>query len=360
MSNYIEYNDRVAFHPGYYIKEIIDESGLTQADFAKRLGTTPKNISILVRGEQALSVDIANKLSMLLGTSISYWLGLQQAYDELSAEFMRLDELEREKETFKHIDYGYFRQYYKFPDLPRKIDEQITKVREYLSVASLTVLEETDLAVDFRNCGEVMTLPNIVNSNIMLQIAVNEALEADIPKFNKRKFEETIVSLLPKTKNQNDFIPAVKKELEKCGVYLAVIPGIKNSGISGATKRVDGRVMILVNEKYHYEDTFWFTLFHEIGHVLNGELGASSEKEAKADSYAKSMLIPDDKYHDFILECKNFDEKSIASFADTIDRDPGIVLGRLLIEHKVSNSNTELCNRLRKKILLDELYEKNR
>ena len=36
MSNYIEYNDRIAFHPGYYIKEIVEESGLTQEDFAKR------------------------------------------------------------------------------------------------------------------------------------------------------------------------------------------------------------------------------------------------------------------------------------------------------------------------------------
>ena len=70
MSSYIEFNDKVAFHPGYYIKEIIDDSGLTQADFAKRLGTTPKNISDLVRGEQSLSVDIANKLSRMLGTSI--------------------------------------------------------------------------------------------------------------------------------------------------------------------------------------------------------------------------------------------------------------------------------------------------
>ena len=40
MSNYIEYDDRIAFHPGYYIKEIIDESGLTQRDFAYRLDTT--------------------------------------------------------------------------------------------------------------------------------------------------------------------------------------------------------------------------------------------------------------------------------------------------------------------------------
>jgi plasmid maintenance system antidote protein VapI len=55
MSNYIEYNDTIAFHPGYYVKEIVDESGLTQEDFAKRLDTTPKNLSFLIRGEQNLS-----------------------------------------------------------------------------------------------------------------------------------------------------------------------------------------------------------------------------------------------------------------------------------------------------------------
>ena len=71
-------------------------AGLTQADFAKRLGTTPKNLSILVRGEQSLSVDIANKLSRMLGTSITFWLNLQQAYDEMTAEFMCMQDLEKE------------------------------------------------------------------------------------------------------------------------------------------------------------------------------------------------------------------------------------------------------------------------
>ncbi len=83
MSNYIEYNDKVAFHPGYYIKEIVEESGLTQEDFAKRLDTTPKNLSLLIRGEQSLSIDIAMKLSRMIGTGVNYWLNLQNAYDAL-------------------------------------------------------------------------------------------------------------------------------------------------------------------------------------------------------------------------------------------------------------------------------------
>ncbi|WP_295293655.1 helix-turn-helix domain-containing protein [Veillonella sp.] len=59
MNNYIEYNNKMAFHPGYYIQELVEDSGLTQEDFAKRLDTTPKNLSLLIRGEQNLSIDIA-------------------------------------------------------------------------------------------------------------------------------------------------------------------------------------------------------------------------------------------------------------------------------------------------------------
>ena len=96
MSNYIEFDDKIAFHPGYYIKEIVDDSGLTQQDFEKRLGTTPKNLSLLIRGEQSLPVDIAMKLSRMIGTSVSYWLNFQNAYDALSAEFKSKEELIQE------------------------------------------------------------------------------------------------------------------------------------------------------------------------------------------------------------------------------------------------------------------------
>ena len=92
MSNMKKYNEKIAFHPGYYVKEIVDESGLTQEDFAKRLGTTPKNLSVLINGDQSLSIDMAAKLSRMLGTSIAFWLNLQKEYDEKIAEFQKLCE----------------------------------------------------------------------------------------------------------------------------------------------------------------------------------------------------------------------------------------------------------------------------
>lgn len=349
MSNYIEYNDTVVFHPGYYLKEIIEDSGLTQEDFAKRMGTTPKNLSILLKGEQSLSIDMATKLSRMLGTTIAYWLNLQQAYDEKLAEIQSDEELKRERAIFKLINYKYFRDNFRLPDLPRRVDEQIKCVREFLSISSLTVLEEESLAVNFRNYSEDLSKSNTVSANVMVQIAVNQTLKTDIPKYNKRKFEKAVSFALTQTENHVGFFPAIKDAFGEAGVALVALPNLKNSGVNGASKKVDGKVMLMVNDRRHYADTFWFTLFHEIGHILNGDLGISfkDENEDAADLYAQRALIPQDEYEAFINQHHYYDETAIRNFAKSINRDPGIVLGRLMKEQKVPHTDESLSTRLR-------------
>ena len=136
---YIEYNGRIAFHPGYYIREIVDDSGLSHADFAKRLDTTPKNLSILIRGEQSLSPDMAMKLARMLDTSIDYWMNLQASYDSIVAGIESDKELEKEKRILSILDYRYFRDNFDLPDHPRRWKEQVVELRRFLDVASLTV-----------------------------------------------------------------------------------------------------------------------------------------------------------------------------------------------------------------------------
>ena len=343
MSNYIEYNDEIAFHPGYYIKEIVDESGLTQEDFAKRLDTTPKNLSLLIRGEQNLSIDISMKLSRMLGTSVSYWLNLQNAYDSLIAKFKSDEELEEERKVFMLLDYKYFRDNFGLPDLPRKIDAQIEQVRKFLNVATLTVFKRRDMTVSFRSSHESLSETSTVKANAMVQIAINNALKVDAPKFNKAKFDEAIKYALTLMKNHKDFYPLVWEAFREAGVILVILPNLSGSKINGATKKVGNNVMLMVNDRRLYSDTFWFTLFHEIGHIINGDYGISFEKEKgeqdeAADKYAEDTLIPPQEYQMFVRQNK-FDNMSIIRFANQIDRDPGIVLGRLLNDGKVEYSD---------------------
>lgn len=331
MSNYMEYHDTVAFHPGYYLKECVEESGLTQEDFAKRLDTTPKNLSLLIRGEQSLSIDMAMKLSRMLGTSVRYWLNLQNAYDALVAEFRSDAELVEEREVFAHLEYNYFCSHFGLPKLSGDKDAQIAAVRSFLNVATLTVLRKKDMAVSFRNSSDALTETSTIKANVMVQIAVNQALKAQAPGFNRKKFEAAIAYVLTLTKNHEDFYELIKKAFWDAGVILVILPNISGSKTNGATKKIGDHIMLMVNERKLNADSFWFTLFHEVGHIVNGDYGISfetevGEQEEAADRFAEDCLIPREKYDRFV-EKNCFDSVAIKRFAEEIDRDPGIVWG---------------------------------
>lgn len=333
MSNYIEYNDKIAFHPGYYIKEIIDESGLTQEDFAKRLDTTPKNLSLLVRGKQNLSVDIAMKLSRMLGTSMEYWLNLQNAYDSLTAEFKAEKEMVEERRIFEYLDYKYFKDNYGLPAHSRQVVEQIRELRKFLNISSLRVLTRKDLSVSFRNAALDLSEASTVRANAMVQIAINQALKVEAPQYDKKRFEKAIEYALTLTENHTGFYPLICESFRNAGVIFIILPNISGSKTNGATKQIGNNIMLMVNDRRLNADSFWFTLFHEIGHIVNGDYGISFERETgkqeeEADKYAEDHLIPPMQYEEFLAKGK-YDLQAIKKFAEKINRDPGIVVGRL-------------------------------
>lgn len=273
------------------------------------------------------------KLSRLMGTSAAYWLNLQQAYDALIVEFKSDQELEQERVVFEKIDYKYFRNNFMLPDLPRKIDEQIERIRRFLDIATLTVLKRPDMAARFRSSSENLTEANTIKANIMMQIATNEALHSNAPKFNKKEFEKAVDYALTLTENHTDFYDKLKAAFFNAGVIFVILPNISGSRINGATKKVGDNIVLMVNDRRLYADSFWFTLFHEIGHILSGDYGVSfdmeiGENEKLADEYARDRLIPSQQYDEFISH-QIFSPQSIKDFSKRIHRDPGIVLGRL-------------------------------
>lgn len=220
---------------------------------------------ILDTTSKRLSIDIAMKLSRMLGTSVDYWLNLQKNYDTLIAEF------ESEKEL----------------------------------------------------------------------------------EYDKKKFEAAVEYALTLTTEHKDFYLLIKKAFADAGVIFVVLPNLPGSGINGATKKVGQNVMLMVNDRRFYSDTFWFTLFHEIGHIIDGDYGITFEgeqngQEDAADKYAEDKLIPPDAYKAF-LEKKQYGEQAIRLFAQSIGRDPGIVLGRLQNDKKVAFTNAALSKALRHK-----------
>ena len=98
-----------------------------------------------------------------------------------------------------------------------------------------------------------------------------------------------------------------------------------------------------------YADIFWFTLFHEIGHILNGDIEYNKidyyidneEKENEADIFAKNYLIDNEEYEKFI-DKNTFTEMNIKKFAKLQNVEPFIVVGRLqkdnLLQYNMFNN----------------------
>ena len=82
----VENINLIAFHPGQYIGELIEDYQLTQKEFAEKLEVSPKTISKLVDGEESISNDLAQKLEKLTNISMKTWLNLQASYDRKVAE----------------------------------------------------------------------------------------------------------------------------------------------------------------------------------------------------------------------------------------------------------------------------------
>ena len=71
----------IAFHPGEFLLEEVEERGLKKTDFAKSIGLLPGNLSELFKGKRHINARIAVRIEKALDVSAEYWLGLQGAYD---------------------------------------------------------------------------------------------------------------------------------------------------------------------------------------------------------------------------------------------------------------------------------------
>ena len=79
-------NGLPAIHPGDYLAEILDELGMSQAEFARRLGVSAMRISHVVRGSRPVTAELALLFGRALGQSPQYWMNLQTTFDLKVAE----------------------------------------------------------------------------------------------------------------------------------------------------------------------------------------------------------------------------------------------------------------------------------
>ena len=75
-----------AIHPGEFLREILEDREISQAQFARAIGMAPMRISHVVKGARPVTAELALLFGRALNQSPEYWLNLQTAYDLKVAE----------------------------------------------------------------------------------------------------------------------------------------------------------------------------------------------------------------------------------------------------------------------------------
>ena len=86
MESNMPRNGLPPIHPGEFLREALDELGISQARFAAAIGVSPMRISHVIKGARPVTAELALLFGRAFGQTPQYWLNLQAAFDLKTAE----------------------------------------------------------------------------------------------------------------------------------------------------------------------------------------------------------------------------------------------------------------------------------
>ncbi len=333
-------------HPGETIADVLEERGISQLELAASTGVSAAYVSSVIAGKKDISAKFAFALEYVLGVPKSFWLNLQANYDAELLEYNELntitDEERHAREALKEV-VNYLRDLSKIPTNEKK-EASIISLRKELRVSNLVNLKDVIPLGEFRITGSKQLNPYVLGAWIRLcQISGESRTVAG--KYNPFKVKDLVRKIKSEMMgNKTDAVDRLKTVFSEYGIDFSVGKSFKAAPVQGyVAPKADGSYQMVITDKDSTEDNFWFSLFHELGHIVNGDVGRRNkfldygldkEKETAADDFAKNCLFNAHDYEAFV-DGNSFQIESIKRFAKTQNVLPYIVIGILQKEKRI-------------------------
>lgn len=326
-----------AVHPGEHLAEYIEAKGWSQAEFARLAGLTPKLVSTILNGTNPISAETALKLEHVLGMKAHIWTGLQADWDLAEARRARQKNVQEAKSFLA-----------KFPVkeliarnvLPRGLSIEATceSVLSLLGIGTTGALDGRlrNLAVQHRHSKSFKSDENHVAAWLML--GERKARNMKLAPFDQSAFEHAVASVRKMTcERAEDFAPRMIETCAQAGVAVVFEPPFPTTRLFGSARWIDGNnAIIQMSLRMKSNDHFWWTFFHEAGHIVlhrgrtfaDDQGGVGDGAEDEADAWAEEQLVGKDRFDQF---CKTVprSEAAVRTFAQEVGLHPGIVVGML-------------------------------
>lgn len=334
-------------HPGETLSEVIEDRDMSQRELSYRTGMTEKHISTVIHGQKGISALFAKKLEYALGIEASFWMNLQSNYERELLEFEELNNISEEelgvlknlKEVSdKWVEFGWldaesnpagrvldFRRIFGISNL---LDTpKISYAAAYRAQTKNTNIDPYVLFAWQRMC-ELLTETNDIADGVDI-----EKLRQKIPEIKQVMFMRA-----------NRIQKRLSEIFSECGIAFNIVPNFTGAPVQGFIKKTeDGTMLLCMTLRQKFADIFWFTLFHEIAHILNGDTkhdfidldSVAGIIETRADRTAGDLLIDAQAYRAFVYAEKFKKLSNISEFADSQNVRDYIVQGRLMKEELI-------------------------
>lgn len=334
-------------HPGETLAEVIENRDMTQRELAVRTGMTEKHISTVIHGQKSISAAFARKLEYALGIETSFWMNLQANYDCELLKFEELNNITEEElgvlKNLKEVSEAWI----KFGWLDREANPAVL-VLDYRMIFGISNLLDTpkisyaaayraqskNASVDPYVLFAWQRMCELLTKNIKIADEVDaNKLRLKIPDIKRVMFMRA-----------NQIQKKLSEIFSECGIAFRIVPNFTGAPVQGFIKRTEeGALILCMTLRQKFADIFWFTLFHEIAHILNGDTkqefidfdSVSGDIEAKADRMAGEFLIDSEEYRAFIASKGYKRISEIENFAASQNVKDYIVQGRLMKEEMI-------------------------
>lgn len=332
-----------AVAPGEYLAEWLEEENITQQHVADRLGWSRKRVNEVVGGRAPVSADAAIKLARVTGIPADSWLRFETAY---RADLARLGETESLEASSSLLSPA-LAKYLRTLDATRATKNNAAQlVSDFLTFHRCgTVAAYQDIVSDlYQGQFQLATLKDSGNSVdpdlLMAWIRAGEMTES-FEKARTATYDEAALrSLLPDLRHRvaspdQSMMTDLAKSLVTVGVTLQVVTPPSPFPLHGLTRWVEARVPVIQQTGRRSTDGFivW-TLFHELGHILNDPRGQThfefttdkkrnTHAERAANDFAMKTLFEESEMQPF----RGLDrDDDIAQAAREVGVSPGLAV----------------------------------
>lgn len=351
VKDFVEY----VIAPGETILELLEVHGMTQLDLANKTGINKKTINEIIKGKAPITTATALKLEYVFNIPASFWNNLESEYRESIERKKDYDSLVDDEVYLENIPYAEMARR-NWVEPTRDVKEKIINLRKFFSVASLSFDTELKNKLAFRKSNN----DNFSFESLLCWIRYGEIQSSkDVyPKYNEEKLSNSISEIRDLvSKPFLSVLDEIKSILTDCGISLVYEPHLPNTYVNGvAYKMTSDKAIIMISDRGKKDDILWFTLFHEIGHLLKHskkEIFVDQDKDEKndieleADEYSRNVLINDKIFNDFVKSKSYLYERGIKAFAKENNISTGIVVGRLQKEKYIGwNEYNNLITRI--------------